>query len=432
MIDSRGMPLPAYPVVIGGTVSKPVPDIQAPSIPDHVSAVAVSNAQINLSWAASTDNVGVAGYRVYRNGAQVAVPVENFYSDAGLATNTPYHYAVAAVDFANNISAQSSVAHATTTAGAPTLAVSLAVSPNSGTVPFGTADFRVAVSGTATGPVSATFYCHRPDAGTDITLPFNAQIGGTLLTSYLFQDPCLYAVPGTYKAKVIVKRGSLSAQAQATVIASAAVAVPPLSSGGGSDFSVGRSISVPQPGFSGHSESSSGGGTLAVGSAPSNAISDTLVVKTDTGMPAYVAAPATGYAALLAAPLRPYAHSPQVAVLQELLSVPPAGGTDIYPEKLVTGYYGILTLKAIQRFQKKHGIVSSGDPASTGYGMAGRRTVAKINELVQAGNVAAASPDVPAGAVQPPHSIEQTAILQRQLEAMQAVLQQLIAQVKGR
>lgn len=58
---------------------------------------------------------------------------------------------------------------------------------------------------------------------------------------------------------------------------------------------------------------------------------------------------------------------------------------DIYPEGLVTGYFGILTEKAIQRFQKKNDIVSSGTPASTGYGQAGPKTRSKINELITEG-----------------------------------------------
>lgn len=53
----------------------------------------------------------------------------------------------------------------------------------------------------------------------------------------------------------------------------------------------------------------------------------------------------------------------------------------MYPEKLVTGYFGPLTLKAVQRFQTKYGIVSSGSPSTTGYGRVGPRTRAKLNEL---------------------------------------------------
>ena len=53
----------------------------------------------------------------------------------------------------------------------------------------------------------------------------------------------------------------------------------------------------------------------------------------------------------------------------------------LYPEGIVSGYYGSLTEKAVQRFQLKYGIVSYGTPATTGYGQVGPRTQAKINEV---------------------------------------------------
>lgn len=52
--------------------------------------------------------------------------------------------------------------------------------------------------------------------------------------------------------------------------------------------------------------------------------------------------------------------------------------SSVYPEGLVTGYFGPMTLKAVQRFQEKYGIASSGQP---GYGNVGPATRAKLNEL---------------------------------------------------
>ena len=63
--------------------------------------------------------------------------------------------------------------------------------------------------------------------------------------------------------------------------------------------------------------------------------------------------------------------------LQELL----ASNSDIYPEGLTTGYYGLLTQKAIERFQIKYGIVTSGTPKTTGFGRLGPKTRAKLNEV---------------------------------------------------
>jgi peptidoglycan hydrolase-like protein with peptidoglycan-binding domain len=81
----------------------------------------------------------------------------------------------------------------------------------------------------------------------------------------------------------------------------------------------------------------------------------------------------------------------EVKLLQEILRTDP----EIYPEGLITGYFGPLTQNAVKKFQKKFGIVSSGEPESTGYGLVGPRTRAKINELLTEG--AGESGKVPPG-----------------------------------
>ncbi len=89
-------------------------DTVAPSVPERLSARAASTTQINLTWRASTDNVGVTGYRIYRNGVQVGTPTGTSYSDTGLTAATSYSYKVAACDAAGNCSAQSSAVTGTT------------------------------------------------------------------------------------------------------------------------------------------------------------------------------------------------------------------------------------------------------------------------------------------------------------------------------
>jgi len=91
-------------------------DTQPPSAPGNLTATAVSSSQINLSWTASTDNVGVAGYDVYRNGVKVGSTTSTSYSDTGLAASTTYSYFVKARDAAGNESAASNTASATTQA----------------------------------------------------------------------------------------------------------------------------------------------------------------------------------------------------------------------------------------------------------------------------------------------------------------------------
>jgi len=104
---------------IGGGES----DTQAPTTPSSLVATAVSTSQINLSWTASTDNVGVTGYRVERcqgagcsDFAQIATPTSASYNDTGLSASTSYSYRVRAQDAVPNLSAYSSTASATTLA----------------------------------------------------------------------------------------------------------------------------------------------------------------------------------------------------------------------------------------------------------------------------------------------------------------------------
>src|SRR5205807_6839197 len=111
--------LSAYSSVASATTQ--TPDTTAPTAPTGLSATAASSAQINLAWTASTDNVGVTGYRVERcqgagctTFAQVSAPTATSFNDTGLAAGTSYSYQVRATDAAGNLSAYSSVASATT------------------------------------------------------------------------------------------------------------------------------------------------------------------------------------------------------------------------------------------------------------------------------------------------------------------------------
>jgi glucose/arabinose dehydrogenase/PKD repeat protein len=91
-------------------------DTAAPSTPAGLAAVVMSPSQINLSWNAATDNVGVTGYLVYRDTSQVATPATTSFQNTGLTPGTTYSYTVAARDGAGNISAQSAPVTAVTPA----------------------------------------------------------------------------------------------------------------------------------------------------------------------------------------------------------------------------------------------------------------------------------------------------------------------------
>ncbi len=55
----------------------------------------------------------------------------------------------------------------------------------------------------------------------------------------------------------------------------------------------------------------------------------------------------------------------------------------VYPEDLVTGYFGSSTLAAVQRWQADHGIVATGTPDSTGYGIVGPRTRGEMDKEME-------------------------------------------------
>ena len=88
----------------------------APSTPTGLTATAVSGRQINLSWSASSDNTGVRGYGIYRDGDLINTVDENTltYSDTDLVPATSYSYRVDAFDGSGNHSALSTSRSATT------------------------------------------------------------------------------------------------------------------------------------------------------------------------------------------------------------------------------------------------------------------------------------------------------------------------------
>ncbi len=97
-------------------------DTTAPTIPTSIGTTAVTANSISLAWAASTDNVGVTGYKVFRGGVQIGTSATASYTDSNLSASTQYTYAVSAYDAAGNDSAQSASAQVTTSAATDTTA----------------------------------------------------------------------------------------------------------------------------------------------------------------------------------------------------------------------------------------------------------------------------------------------------------------------
>lgn len=114
---TRGITISVVSVSTSGAVVNVSfgPDVTAPSAPATISA-STTETSVALSWGAATDAVGVAGYRVRRDGVQIADQPGRTFTDAGRTPGTAYTYSVVAYDAAGNVGAPATVS-ATTRAG---------------------------------------------------------------------------------------------------------------------------------------------------------------------------------------------------------------------------------------------------------------------------------------------------------------------------
>jgi fibronectin type 3 domain-containing protein len=110
----------AKPTLTVVCATSTVPDVTPPSAPTNLSASAANSGEVDLSWGASTDNIGVSSYDILRDGSKVgSVPASSLtYQDTTVAANTSYSYTVVARDAAGNSSPASNTATVTTPAGA--------------------------------------------------------------------------------------------------------------------------------------------------------------------------------------------------------------------------------------------------------------------------------------------------------------------------
>ena len=117
-------------------------DGSAPTAPGRVLSSGVTASTVDLSWSAASDNVGVAGYTVFRDGVSIGSSATTRYSDRGLAAGRSYLYTVRANDAAGNISA-SSTAITVVTAAAGALPDTQAPSAPSGLHSMGESESTV-------------------------------------------------------------------------------------------------------------------------------------------------------------------------------------------------------------------------------------------------------------------------------------------------
>jgi chitodextrinase len=85
------------------------PDTTKPSAPTGLTASSITQTGLTFNWTAATDNVGVTGYTVYRNGTQLGQTTSTSYPVSGLTCGTGYTLAVEATDAAGNVSTRPSI-----------------------------------------------------------------------------------------------------------------------------------------------------------------------------------------------------------------------------------------------------------------------------------------------------------------------------------
>lgn len=153
------------------------PDATAPTTPANLSAWSATPTSIGLSWSPSSDNLAVAGYKVFRDGSQVATTTATSYTDStGLVAGVTYSYTVLAFDAAGNESAPSNPASAFLDQQAPSqptnLTATMGGKPVKVTLTWtGSTDnvavtgYRIYRNGSLLTTVTSTSYTHKPPKG---------------------------------------------------------------------------------------------------------------------------------------------------------------------------------------------------------------------------------------------------------------------------
>jgi fibronectin type 3 domain-containing protein len=190
-------------------------DTTPPTVPTNLVATGTGSQQVNLSWGASTDNIYLAGYAVYRGKTRTSMisvgntTATSFVDTAatGLASGTTYYYAVAAYDEAMNYSAQSAVATAATLPDTqpPTVPQNLVVTAKSGT------QINLTWSASTDNVAVYSYHVYRGTTAQSLSL-----IGSSGSTSY--SDSQSLKVNQTYYYAVSAVDASGNASAESAVV----------------------------------------------------------------------------------------------------------------------------------------------------------------------------------------------------------------------
>jgi chitodextrinase len=184
-------------------------DTQAPTAPTGLKATNITQTGLTLSWTASTDNVGVTGYDVYRNGTKVASSTVPTYVSTSLTCNTAYTLAVVSFDSAGNRSPQAQLVTSTAACLTPTSAVvSVAPSGSDSSCSRGGVAcrswqraFDVAQSGDVINVAGGTYPAQTLSGDKSVTFrvaqgqtaTFNARLTAMRLSNVQFEGPIVFS-----------------------------------------------------------------------------------------------------------------------------------------------------------------------------------------------------------------------------------------------
>jgi chitodextrinase len=297
-------------------------DVQPPSAPQGLTATAVSPTEIDLTWQPSTDNEEVSGYYLYRNNTKIASVASTSYNDIGLTAGTTYGYSVYAYDEAGNVSVQGP------NAGATTL-------PADHTPPSAPTNFSATVN--SSSQVILTWSPSTDNVGVSGYVITRNGTGIATVTSTAYTDMNV-ASNTTYEYVIKAKDAAGNLSTQASLAAkTAAVSITSTST-----------VSVVPP------------ASVVLPIASSSLVTPTPIYATSTN----------DFTTALYYGLR----SSGVQALQTFLTQ-----QGYLSASYDTGFYGNLTVGAVQKFQCAQNIICSGSAFATGWGLVGPRTRAALN-----------------------------------------------------
>ncbi len=162
-----------------------VVDTTAPSAPTNLSVVSKTSNSVSFSWTASTDNVGVTGYKVYRSTTLLATVTPTSYTATGLSPATSYNFTVNAIDAAGNTSTSSSILSVTTNAAADTTAPSVPTGLSASSTTQTATTITWTASTDAVGVTGYDIYKNGTLVGSSVTTSYSVS-GLTAGTTYSF------------------------------------------------------------------------------------------------------------------------------------------------------------------------------------------------------------------------------------------------------